>query len=213
MLYLMRCNPQSLHKSVALLQPTPLLFGFLLLITCTFTACKALAKNKDKTALTKQYFQGLNSLNTLSIKHLLGDSINSTEGLHTQTYSKTKYLELLKWDAVFKPNYKILAIREKDGVVETKLTKLDYRIGFLHEKPFKMIQRLEFKQNHITAIETQYVDFDNTVWEANKNVLLNFIEKKHPEWHDVLYDQTQSGAKKLLKAITLVQTEAKAKTE
>ncbi|MEP5255102.1 MAG: hypothetical protein ABJQ39_08610 [Winogradskyella arenosi] len=69
------------------------------------------------------------------------------------------------------------------------------------------------KHNHIAAIETQYVDFDNTVWEANKKALLNFIEKKHPDWHGVGYDQTQSGAKKLLKAITLVQTEAKAKTE
>jgi hypothetical protein len=44
-------------------------------------------------------------------------------------YSQSDYLEFLKWDSVFDPNYEILEIEQKEGIVKAKISKIDKRIA------------------------------------------------------------------------------------
>ncbi|TYP71606.1 hypothetical protein [Aquimarina intermedia] len=53
-----------------------------------------------------------------------GDSLQTIEGEQSITYAIKNYLELLKWDAVFDPNYEILEIEQKGDVVIAKISKM-----------------------------------------------------------------------------------------
>ena len=133
----------------------------------------------------------------------LADSLKTIEGEHINIYSKIDYLEFLKWDSVFDPNYEILEIEQMDGIVKAKISKMDKRIFFLHEKPFITNQTISFQKDKIISIKTDYLNFDYPTWEKNKNGLLNWIDKNHPELNGFVNDQTEDGGMKFLKAIEL----------
>jgi len=107
------------------------------------------------------------------------------------------------WDAVFSPKYEILNIAQKDGIVQAKISKIDKRIAFLHEAPFITNQTIKFQGEKISSVETEYVDFKQATWEKNRTALLSWIEKNHPELNGFIYDQTEAGGKRFLKAIEL----------
>ncbi|QNK77747.1 hypothetical protein H7F37_01255 [Winogradskyella sp. PAMC22761] len=134
------------------------------------------------------------------------DSLTTIEGEYNQTYSKSDYLEFLKWDSVFDPNYEILEIEQKNGIVKAKISKSDKRISFLHEEPFITNQTIKFQNDKIISVQTEYVDFNETTWERNKNGLLSWIDENHPELNGFIYDQTKSGGIKFLKAIELYKS-------
>ena len=134
------------------------------------------------------------------------DSLTTIEEEYKQTYSKSDYLKFLKWDSIFEPDYEILEITQKDGVVYAKISKMDKRISFLHEEPFITNQTIEFKSDKISSIETRYVEFNDATWERNKNGLLNWIDENHPELNGFIEDQTESGGKKFLTAIVLYKS-------
>ncbi len=47
------------------------------------------------------------------------------------------------------------------------------------------------------------MDFNEGTWERNKNELLSWIDENHSELNGFIYDQTESGGMKFLKAIEL----------
>jgi len=180
----------------------------LFMLVLGFVSCKNSEKEIDKIEISKQYFNGLNHSDYKKISNYLIDSITTTEGVYKIKYSKTDYLELLKWDAVFNPNYEILEIEAKDGVVKAKISKTDKRIDFLQEAPFITHQTIKFQKEKIISIETEYLSFNEAKWETNKNKLINWIDKNYPELNGFIYDQTESGGIKFLKAIALYKSKA-----
>jgi hypothetical protein len=80
---------------------------------------------------------------------------------------------------------------------------MDERISFLHEEPFITNQIIKFKNNKIISVETEYVDFNEATWNRNKKGLLSWIGENHPELIGFIFDQTESGGMKFLKAIEL----------
>jgi hypothetical protein len=177
----------------------------LLLLTIGFTSCKNSEKEIDRVKIAKQYFKVLNNSEYSKMSDLFADSLTTVEGEYKQTYSKRDFLEFLKWDSVFDPGYEILEIERKNGIVKAKISKMDKRISFLHEEPFITNQTIKFQNDKIISMEREYVDFNEATWERNKNGLLSWIDENHPELNGFIYDQTESGGIKFLKAIELYQ--------
>lgn len=127
-----------------------------------------------------------------------------TEYDYEQTFSKNEYVEWLKWDAVFEPTYKILKIEQDNETVKAQVSKTDKRISFLHQEPIVTEQVFRFNNNKISSIETtKYVTFNDSVFVDNREKLLKWVENNHPELNGFIYDQTESGGMKYLKAIEL----------
>ncbi|MDH7447806.1 hypothetical protein [Aquimarina sp. 2201CG14-23] len=146
------------------------------------------------------------------MKALLADSLVTSipKYGYEVRYSKNDYLEnWLKWDSVFEPTYKVLEMELENGIVKAKVSKTDKRIRFLMGKPFLTYEILKFKNNKIMSVKEEYLNFDELAWEKNKNGLLIWIEENHPELNlnRFIYDQTESGGQKFLKAIELYENE------
>lgn len=174
-----------------------------LLLTIGFLSCKTTKKDINKVEIAKQYFMLLDNSDYPLMSSCLADTLITKEGDYEQKYSQSDYLKFLKWDAVFDPNYVILNIDQTDGIVKAKISKIDKRISFLHEEPFITNQTLNFQNEKIIKVETEYLDFNEVTWEKNKNELLTWIDENHPELNGFIYDQTEAGGIKFLKAIEL----------
>jgi len=180
----------------------------LLLLTIGFISCKNSEKEIDKLEIAKKYYEILDKSNVSEITTLLTDSLltKETEYDYEQTFSKKEYIEWLKWDSVFDPTYKILEIEQENGIVKVKISKTDKRISFLHKEPIITNQVIRFDNNKITSIETtKYVIFNDSTFVKNRNGLLNWIDKNHPELNGFIHDQTMTGGMNYLKAIELYE--------
>ena len=172
-----------------------------LCITIGFGSCKNPEKGIDKIEIAKQYFNVLDTSNYSGISAWCPDTLTTKEGEYEQTYTQSGYLEFLKWDAVFDPSYEILEIEQQDGLVKAKISKMDKRIFFLHEEPMITHQVIRFQKDKINSITIDYLNFNTATWERNKNGLLSWIDENHPELNGFIYDQTEAGGLKYLKAI------------
>lgn len=179
------------------------IIGLLLLFIIGFISCKNSEKEIDKLAISKQYYNVLSTSDYSRMSSWFADSLVTKEGEYEQVYSQSEYLEFLKWDSVFDPNYEILKIEQEDEMIKAKISKNDKRILFLLEEPFITNQIIRFQNDKIISVETDYVNFDYPIWERNKKELLSWIDKNHPELNGFIYDQTEAGGLKFLKAIEL----------
>lgn len=181
---------------------------FLLLIAIVINSCKNSEKGFDKLEIAKKYYNVLDKSNVSEIEILLTDSllIKETKYDYEQTFSKKEYIKWLKWDAVFEPTYKILEIKQENKTVKAKISKTDKRISFLHKEPIVSEQIIYFDNDKITSIETaKNVIFNDSIFVKNRDKLLNWIDKNHPELNGFIHDQTETGGIKYLKAIELYQ--------
>ena len=175
-------------------------------VTIGIISCKNSEKEIDKLEIAKKYYQVLDKSDVSGIKTLLTDSLltKETQYDYEQTFSINEYADWLKWDSVFEPTYKILEIKKENGTVRTKISKTDKRISFLHKEPIVTHQVIHFEKDKITSIETtKYVIFNDSIFVKNRDGLVNWIDKNHPELKGFIYDQTETGAMKYLKAIEL----------
>lgn len=174
-----------------------------LFISIAFLSCK---KRYNKLELAKEYYEVLNNSNYSNIFYLLADSIISKEIDYKKTFSQEDYIEFLKWDSTFESKHEVLEIKEEGEIVRVKVSQNDKRILFLHEQPIITNQIIRFNNGKISNLETvEYVFFNDSVFIKNRTKLLNWVDKNHPELKGFLYDQTQKGGLKYLKAIELYQ--------
>jgi len=181
---------------------------FLFFLTIGFISCKNSEKEIDKLEIAKKYYEVLDKSDVFAIETLLTDSLltKETEYDYQQTFSKKEYEEWLKWDSVFEPTYKILEIRQENGTVKARVSKMDKRISFLHKEPIVTDQIIHFENDKIASIETtKYVIFKDLVFIKNRNELVNWINKNYPELNGFIHDQTKNGGTKYLKAIELYE--------
>jgi len=171
-------------------------------------ACKSSNKTNDKLEIAKTYYEALDRSDASAITEVLSDSLVTAIPTYDYqvSFSKNDYVEKwLKWDSVFEPSYQLLEMEMDKGTVKAKVSKTDKRIHFMMHKPFLTQEILRFKNNKIATIETEYLNFDEESWEKNKSGLLSWIEANHPELNGFIYDQTEAGGKKFLKAIELYE--------
>lgn len=179
-----------------------------LVFVIAFVGCKKTEKPINKLEIAEKYFEALNKSDGVKMKTLLADSIVTVipKYEYELAFSKNDYTEKwLKWDAVFEPTYKVLAMELENGTVKVKVSKVDKRILFFMQKPFITNEILRFSNGKIIAAETEYLNFNETIWEQNKTELLAWTEENYPELNlsHFIYDQTKFGGKKLLKAMEL----------
>jgi hypothetical protein len=179
---------------------------FLILSAVGFISCNNSEKKIEKLKIAKKYYEILDKLYVSEIETLLADSLltKETEYDYEQKFSKKEYIEWLKWDSVFQPTYKVLEIEKKNETVKATISKTDKRISFLHKKPIVTNQIIYFDKNKITRVETtKYVIFNDSTFVKNRDELLDWIDKNHPELNGFIYNQTKSGGINYLKAIEL----------
>lgn len=179
---------------------------FQLIVTLGFTSCINTKKEIDQLEIAKQYYIALDHSDGLLMKKLLRDSLHTveTDYNYKQTFSKKEYVEKwLKWDSVFDPTYKVLNIEKENEIVKATISKIDKRISLLHEEPTVWNAVIRFDADKIISIERSNVIFNDTLWERNRTKLLNWIDKNHAELNGFIYDQTETGGAKYLKAIEL----------
>ena len=105
---------------------------------------------------------------------------------------------------MFDPTYNIVHIKQEDEVVKVEISKIDKRIQFLHEGPIISNQIVRFNNDKIISVETTgYVSFDNSTFVKNRDSLISWIDSNHPDLNGFLNDQTETSARKYLKAIEL----------
>ncbi|MGB5418616.1 hypothetical protein [Algibacter sp.] len=171
-------------------------------------SCKTSEKEINKLDIAKRYYKILDKADDDAIALLLGDSIviRENESDYQETFTKKRYSEWLKWDAVFVPTYKILEIEQDRDIVKAKISKIDRRILFLHEQPMVWNEIIRFENNKIIKVErVLYEVFNVSRFLKNRDSLVSWIEKNHPELNGFLNDQTEAGGIKYLKAIELLE--------
>ena len=183
-----------------------------LILLVGLVSCKNSEKTIDKLQIAENYFVALDESNSVKIEGLLADSLITTipKYEYEVRYSKNDYLRnWLKWDSIFEPTYKVLEMNMVNGTVKAKVSKSDKRIIFFMGKSFVTNEILRFKGDKIIEIETEYINFDEETWGKNRTELLNWTKENHPELNlDLNINmQTESGGKKLLKAIELHKNE------
>jgi hypothetical protein len=184
------------------------LLGLSLLIAIGLVSCNNHRQEIDRLEIAKQYYRVLDRSDEVGMALLLTDSLTTRETQYNyqQTFSRSEYIEWLKWDAVFDPTYKVLEIEQEGDLVKATVAKTDKRIVFLHQEPIVTSQVIRFDRDKIIGVETTaYITFDDSTFVKNRDGLIKWIDQNHPELSGFIHDQTRSGGLKYLKAIELYQ--------
>ncbi len=182
-------------------QTAPVLL-LLILISCNYLS------SGDKMDIAQKYYEALNESSSAKIRGLLYDSLLTQipEYDYNIQYSKKDYVEnWLKWDSVFQPTYKVLALNVKNGNVVATVSKTDKRISFFMQKPFLTRETLKFKKGKIEGIETKYLNFDEKTWGTNREQFLAWVSKNYPEYEGFINDQTEAGGLKFMELLNRYQ--------
>jgi hypothetical protein len=180
----------------------------LFLIITALVCCKNSEKEIDTLEIANKYYRALDHSDTSAMANLLAKSLltKETQYEYEQTFTKSEYLEWLKWDSVFDPTYEILEMEQEDEYVKASISKIDKRISFLHQQPIVTSQVIRFDQDKIVSVETtEYLVFNDATFVTNRDSLLSWIDEHHPELNGFINDQTAPGGRKYLKAIELYQ--------
>lgn len=173
-----------------------------------FISCKTSENEKfketSKLDIAKRYYKALDDSHSADMLTCVGDSILIRENPddYEEHFSRKEYTQWLEWEAVFQPSYKILEIEEENDFVKAKISKIDKRLSFLTEEPIVWNEILRFRNQKIIKVErVEYEVFNVSKFVRNRDTLVKWIDKNHPELSGFLYPQTKSTAIKYLKAI------------
>lgn len=183
-----------------------------ILLLCASLYCSCQDKKEYPSALeiTQDYYQALDNSDISQMAALLTDSLltRETEYDYEQTFSKSEYLEWMRWDSVFNPTYEVLSMASEDSVVRATVAKIDARIRFLHITPIETEQVFSFDRGKITSIETtKYLRFNDTLFVQTRDSMVAWIKQHHPELDGYIFDQTLQGAQNYIKALKLYSDE------
>lgn len=176
----------------------------IVLIFCLVVAVSCVQHNKaiDKAKIAEDYISALDNSDYNKVAEMFLDSIRFNEMEYIRTFTRESYRDLIQWDSVFQPTYKILEMKEVGDELHLKVSKTCDRIMFLQGEPFISREVIKFKEGVIYSVDVvEYVDFNDSLWSANRENLVLWIDEHHPELDGFLYDQTKEGALNYQKAM------------
>lgn len=183
-------------------------YYFLFVFLVVICSCNFLAKKTPTEKLTEDFYDALNNSNFEMISQLHYDSVRVKEADYLMTYAPDDYINWLRWDSVFSPSYKILALKERDEAIEIMVSKECKRTLFLNGSPVVTKERLRFKEGKIYNLEiVESTSYDNENWNRKREELVEWVNKNHPELNGFIHDQTKEGGMKYLKALALYKLE------
>lgn len=174
----------------------------LLLLVIAISGCtkKVSTPSEQITA----YYNGFKNSDYNQIKRTLADSLITTEGDYIMPFSRKSYYEKFKWDSVFKPIYKLVAIENLEEQAVATVTVNSLKFEFLKNSPMTCTYRFHFKSGKIAKIENlDCPDANWEIWEKQVDVLVNWVQLNHPELDGFIHDLSMNGAIDYMKAIDL----------
>ena len=182
-------------------------FLCLFILILLFYSCANSNKAASKQVVIEKYFNALNNNNPDTLINLFYDSIRIGQGDYWSVYSQEDYINWLKWDAVFSPQYEILKTTPTVDGLEVTISKKDTRILFLHKVPVISTELFRFKEDKLLSVEiTSFVEYNDKTWNTNKEKLILCIKQNQPDLDGFIYDQTEAGGKNYLRAIEVYAT-------
>ena len=159
----------------------------------------------DNQVILDKFMDGYYNQGFMSISSMLADSVTIKDVPDYEvTYSKDDYKIQYQWDSTFQPEIKYTITDQTDTTIDFFVDRYSIRFEFLEHNPLKMKQRIYFKNGQISVIENmEYLNFDVDKWTSNRDSLVNWIDRYHPELNGFIYDLTKKGAEDYIKAIEL----------
>lgn len=177
-----------------------LLLAMLLLII----ACN---RKSHRINQVTDYYTAFNDSDYKQLKSLITDSISIIEGDYTMPFTHETFYEQFKWDSIFRPTFKVVALEELNNQVLATVEVHSLRFDFLKNNPLTCQHQISFESGKITKFETlDCMDADWAIWEKERDSLVLWIGKQHPELDGFINDLTMNGAIKYLKAIELYKS-------
>ena len=176
----------------------------LFFLTTLLTGCDN--KRLTPSELVTEYYEAFNSSDFNRIATVIADSITIVEGEYVMPYSQESFYEQFKWDSIFQPTYKMLEVENQNNQIIATVASSSKRYRFLKNDPLTCLYRISFNSNKITKLESlECLDADWGVWQTERDSLVNWASRNHPELDGFIHDLTMKGAINYLKAIELYE--------
>lgn len=178
---------------------------FLISALCLVLGCQQETFSPED-AVT-QYYNGFASSDYNEVKSVINDSITIVAGDYVMPFSRESYYEQFKWDSIFQPKYKIVALENQNDHVIATITLSTLKHKFLKNDPMTCSYKFSFKEGAISRVqELNCPDADWKTWAQRRDSLVSWINQNHPELNGFINDLTMKGAQNYLKAIDLYTT-------
>ncbi len=176
---------------------TPLV---ILLLLFFLIGCNNQKSNRKETVI--RYYNAFDSGKYNEIKTLINDSIAQINGDFITSYNHDSFYGFFKWDSIFKSSYEVVELVEKEDDIIVTVSQENLRNAFLKNNPLVYKVKVSFDFGKISKLEDlEYIDTNWEVWNREKNDLVAWIKKNHPDLDGFVNDMTMKGAKRYLKAI------------
>lgn len=176
---------------------------FLTLFILFFFAGCSDQKLTHQETVTK-YFNARDASDFKELKKVINDSITITAGDYVMQYDQNSFYEQFKWDSVFRPSYKIVESKEKNNQMIVTVAQDNVRNKFLKNNPLVCQFKISFTSGKISRLEElECISTDWNIWQKERDSLVSWINKNHPELDGFINDMTMSGSIDYLKAIEL----------
>jgi len=167
-----------------------------------FISCQQ--RKIDKSSIYVEYLESYNQQGFEKASSYLHDTIIITDGDYSKQYLKHEYADYFQWDSVFKPQFNLKILNEQQDYLEIIEKISSKRFEFLDNNPLIMRKKIYFESGKITEIENvEYQNVNWSTWTENRDSLVNWIDKQHPELSGFINDMTKTGGMNYLKAIEL----------
>ncbi|MBD0851909.1 hypothetical protein [Maribacter arenosus] len=182
---------------------------FILFLLYFLTGCSDQKLTHQET-VTK-YYNARDAANYNELKTLINDSITIIAGDYVMPYSHDSFYEQFKWDSIFRPSYKIVELEEKNNQIIASVALNSVRNEFLKNNAMTCQYKISFNYGKISKIEElECKSADWNIWQKERDSLVSWIKKNHPELDGFINDMTMNGAMNYLKAIELYETDKNA---
>jgi len=176
----------------------------LIILACTLTGCAEKERSPKETVAA--YYKAVAEGNYKEISTLISDSITITSGDYVMPFDKESYHEHFKWDSIFNPSYKVVALESDGEQVIATVAVSSLRFAFLKNNPLTCSHNIYLKQGKITKLEEiTCINADWDVWQQERDSLVAWTARNHPELDHFIHDLSMKGAIKYKKAIALYE--------
>ncbi len=173
-------------------------------LLCFLTACTERPLSQKEQVMA--YYRARDAGDYKELKTVVDDSITIVSGDYVMPYSLTGFYEQFKWDSIFKPSYEIAMLEEKGNHIIADVTLNSVRNTFLKNSGMTCRYKISFNSGKISKIEELECEgVDWSVWQKERDSLVGWVNKNHPELAGFLTDMTMNGAQKYMKAMVLFE--------
>jgi hypothetical protein len=180
----------------------------LLVLLVIFASCNEQSISNKETV--ENYYNARANANFKELGKFVSDSVTIVAGDFVMPYDSAGFYEEFKWDSVFKPSYKVLGLKEENNKVIATIAINSIKHEFLKNSAMTCEYKISFSSGKIAKIEElDCKDADWASWQQERDSLVNWINKEHPELNGFINDMTMMGAQNYLKAIELYKADKK----